>query len=151
MRAWQVRKHGEPRDALARVETAEPAAEPGMLRVRVAASALGLPDLLMCRGSYPLTPALPFTPGQELAGVVIAAGEGSEARTGDRVMAVSGFVQGRGGFAEEALALDGFAFPVPDSMSDAEAAAFLIPYHTAYVGLARRAQLVSARAGAVCP
>jgi NADPH2:quinone reductase len=56
-------------------------------------------------------------------------------------MAVSGFFLGHGSFAEEALALDDFCFPVPDALGDAEAAAFLIPYHTAYVGLVRRAAL----------
>jgi len=141
MRSWQVRKHGEPRDALQIVEAAAPVPASGMLRVRVAASGLGLPDLLMCRGSYPLTPPLPFTPGQELVGVVTAVGENSETRLGARVMAVSGFMLGRGGFAEEALALDEFALPVPESMSDAEAAGFLIPYHTAYVALVTRGEL----------
>lgn len=142
MRAWQVQRHGEPRDALALVDV--PVPDPGarLLRVRVAASALGYPDLLLCRGSYALTPGqLPFTPGQELAGVVSAAGEGSEARVGDRVMAASAFFLGHGGFAEEALALDDFAFPVPDAMPDAEAAGFVIGFHTAWVGLVRRAGL----------
>ena len=141
MRAWQVRKHGEPKDALQLVELAEPVPGPRLLRVRVAASGLGLPDLLMCRGSYALTPPLPFTPGQELVGVVSAAGEGAQTRVGERVMAVSGFMLAHGGFAQQALALDDFALPVPDSMPDPEAAGFLIPYHTAYVGLVRRAQL----------
>ncbi len=60
------------------LDVPEPTPGPHMLRLRVAASAHGLPDLLMCRGSYPLTPALPFTPGQELVGTVLEAGEGSE-------------------------------------------------------------------------
>ncbi len=141
MRTWRVRKHGEPREALEFVEVPEPKPGPGMLRVRVAASALGLPDLLMCRGSYPLTPELPFTPGQELAGVVEEAGEGCEARPGERVMGVTGFTAGHGGFAEQALAGGRFGLPVPESMSDPEAAAFVIPYHTAYWGLVRRGQL----------
>lgn len=141
MRAWQVVKCGEPRDALRLVETELPEPSPGLLRVRVSACALGLPDLLMCRGSYILTPALPFTPGQELVGKVTAVGKGARLRVGDRVMAVSAFFLKRGGCAREALALDDFAFPVPDDMEDAEAAGFVIPYHTAYVGLVRRAAL----------
>ena len=74
MRAWQVHTHGEPTAALSRVECPVPEPGPGQLRIRVAAAGLGLPDLLMCRGSYPLTPALPFTPGQEAVGIVSAAG-----------------------------------------------------------------------------
>jgi len=141
MRAWQVVKFGEPQEALRLVETELPKPPPGLLRVRVAACALGLPDLLMCRGSYALTPELPFTPGQELVGEVTVVGEGARVRVGDRIMAVSAFFLKSGGFAREALALDEFAFLVPDDMEDAEAAGFVIPYHTAYVGLVQRAAL----------
>jgi len=141
VRAWQVTRHGEPREALSREEVPTPDPGPGFLRVRVAAAALGLPDVFLCRGSYALTPSLPFTPGQEVVGVVTASGAGAEARVGERVMAVSGFFLGHGAFAEEALAIDDFSFPVSETLSDAEAAGFVIPYHTAYVGLVRRAAL----------
>jgi NADPH2:quinone reductase len=141
VRAWQVVRHGAPSAALALREVEPPVPGAGFLRVRVAAAALGLPDVLMCRGSYALTPRLPFTPGQELSGVVTAAGAGARAAVGARVMAVSGFFLGHGSFAEEALALDDFCFAVPEALGDAEAAAFLIPYHTAFVGLVRRAAL----------
>ncbi len=141
MRAWQVVGAGEPGEVLRLGEVALGAPPPGLLRVRVEACGLGLPDVFMCRGSYALTPKHPFTPGQELAGVVLEAGEGAQTRAGTRVMAVSAFFLGHGGFAEEAWALDEFCFPVPDDMPVAEAAAFLIPYHTAWVGLVRRGAL----------
>jgi NADPH2:quinone reductase len=141
MRAWQVVRHGSPLEALELASAAPPEPGPGFLRVRVAAAALGLPDVFMCRGSYALTPKLPFTPGQELAGVVTAAGPGCKSRVGERVMAVSGFFLGHGSFAEECLALDDFCFAIPDWLSDADAAALLIPFHTAYVGLVRRGRL----------
>ncbi len=104
MRAWRVTKHGEPKDALEQVELTLPAPPPGMIRVRVSAAGLGLPDVLLCRGRYALTPELPFTPGQELVGVVTALGEGAAGSVGERVMAVSGFFVGHGSFADEALA-----------------------------------------------
>ena len=63
MRAWQVRSAGEPADVLRAVEVNLPDPGPGQIRVRVAAAGIGLPDVLMCRGTYPLTPAVPFTPG----------------------------------------------------------------------------------------
>ena len=47
----------------------------------------------------------------------------------------------QGSYAEQALALDDFCLPVPDGMTDAEGAAFLIPMHTAYLGLVTRANL----------
>jgi len=56
-------------------------------------------------------------------------------------MAVTRFFTGHGGFADQCLALDDFCLPVPDAMSDAEAAGFLIPFHTAWVALARRGRL----------
>ncbi len=141
MRAWQVVGAGEPRDALRLGERELGAPPPGMLRVRVEACGLGLPDLFLCRGSYALTPKLPFTPGQELAGVVVERGDGARTPVGARVMAVSAFFLGAGGCAEEAWALDDFCFARPDDFAAAEAAAFLIPYHTAWVGLVARGAL----------
>jgi NADPH2:quinone reductase len=142
MRAWRVTKPGEPRDALELVEDALlPPPGPGQVRMRVAAAAVGLPDVLLCRTTYGLTPALPFTPGEEAVGVVTAVGEGSASQPGDRVMAVSAFYLGHGALADECLAVGDFALPVPDTMEDAEAAGFPIAFHTAWVGLVRRAGL----------
>jgi NADPH2:quinone reductase len=56
-------------------------------------------------------------------------------------MAVSSFQYGHGSFARECLAGDNFALPVPPEMADADAAGFLIPFHTGWVGLARRGAL----------
>ena len=137
MRAWQVHKPGEPADALRLAETDVPEPGPGLIRLRVQAAALGLPDVFMCRGSYPLTPALPFTPGQECSGIVTAVGEGVDIELGARVMSVGAFFVQRGAFAEEALAVADWTLPA-DGLSDAEAAGFVIPYHTAWVGLVRR-------------
>jgi NADPH2:quinone reductase len=95
----------------------------------------------MCRGSYPLTPQLPFSPGQEVAGTVTATGEGVQHVVGDRVMAVSAFFLQHGSFAETCLALDDFALPIPADMSGPVAAGFVIPAHTAWVALAQRGAL----------
>ena len=141
MRAWQVRAHGEPREALEQVELPGPEPGPGQLRVRVEAAGIGLPDLLMCRGQYPLTPSLPVTPGQEVVGQVTAVGDGISLRPGERVLGVTLFFVGHGGFAEEALLVGDFALPAPETLGPAEAAGFAIPYHTAWIGLVRRAAL----------
>ena len=74
MRAWQVYRHGEPRDALRLVDLEVPEPGPGEVRIAVAAACLGLPDVFMCRGDYRLTPPLPFVAGQEVAGVITATG-----------------------------------------------------------------------------
>ena len=141
MRAWQIRRHGEPGEALELVETPLPEPAPGELRVRVDAAALGLPDVFMSRGSYAFKPSLPATPGQEVCGSVTAVGEGVSVSPGERVMAVTSFFRGHGGLAEEALALEAASYPVPASMDAAAAASFVIPYHTAYLGLVTRGRL----------
>jgi len=143
MRAWKVQQAGSPTDVLELDENAEePLPGPGTIQLEVLAAGIGLPDALMCNGSYMLTPALPFTQGQEVVGRITVLGPGVENRKiGDRVMAVTSFFTGDGSFAERCLALDDFCLPVPDKMTDVEGAAFLIPLHTAYIGLAQRAAL----------
>ncbi len=75
----------------------------------------------LCRGT-PFKPELPFTPGQEVAGVVTAAGADATTPVGARVMALTSFYRGFGGFAEEALAPDSSTFAAPEEMDPAEAA-----------------------------
>ena len=142
MRAWQVQGAGEPIDVLRLVEREPPEPGPGEVRIRVTAAGLGLPDVFMCRSTYPLTPPLPFTPGQEATGTVTAVGEGARLSIGDRIMCVTSFSGGDGSFAEECLAAARGAFPVPDGLTDAEAAGFWIPHLTGWIGLVDRGELV---------
>ena len=143
MKGWQTVRPGRPSEALAWNDAIDPPeAYPGTVLVEVYAAGLGLPDAFMCQGTYAMTPTLPFTQGQEVCGRVVGWGDGVEGRAeGDRVMAVTSFFTGAGSFAERCLALDDFCLAVPDGMSDAEAAAFLIPMHTAYIGLITRGKL----------
>jgi len=142
VRAWQVVRHGEPVDVLrlGEVETPEPA--PDQVRVRVLAAALALPDVMMCRGTYAFAPTMPFTPGQEVVGEITAVGtDVTNLSVGQRVMAITKFEIGHGGFAEEALAGAANVYPVPDGMSDADGAGFLIAYLTGWLGLVTRGKL----------
>src|SRR5580692_1163423 len=100
MRAWQVQGAGEPVDVLHLVELEPPPPQPGQVRIRVEAAGIGLPDVLMCRGTYPLTPPLPFTSGQEATGTVTAVGDGVDLAIGAPVMGVTMFYTGHGSFAE---------------------------------------------------
>src|SRR5688572_5014680 len=104
MRAWQVQGAGEPIDVLHEVELPVPEPGPGQVRLRVTAAGIGLPDVFMCRGTYPLTPPLPFTSGQEATGTITAIGPGVDLAIGAKVMCVTGFIEGHGSFAEECLA-----------------------------------------------
>ncbi len=143
MRAWQVTGQGEPRAVIHEGEVEFDAAGPGELIIRVAAAGLGFPDVLMCRGTYPLTPPVPFTPGQEFVGTVTAVGDGVGVAVGTRVMGVAAFMIGRGSFGERCKTYETMTYPVAAAMSDADAAGFTIAYHTGLIALKRRAQLAA--------
>src|SRR5689334_842840 len=140
MKAWQVTALGEPAVVLRAVELPAPVVEPGHLRVRVRATALNFPDVLMARGHYQVRPDLPFTPGVEVCAEVLELGEGvSGFAVGDRVVGTSAVPHG--GLAQESLMPASGTFTAPASLADAEASTLTIGYQTAYVGLVRRAAL----------
>ena len=141
MQAWQATGTGEPADVLHLVDVDLPEPGPGQARIRVTAAGIGLPDVLMCRGTYPLTPPLPFVPGQEATGTVTAVGEGVDLAIGAPVMGVTVFYEGSGSFAEECLVLAESAFAVPPGLADAEAAGFWIPHLTGWIGLVDRGRI----------
>jgi NADPH2:quinone reductase len=143
MRAWRVDAPGEPADVLRQVEVDVPEPGPGQARIRVTAAGIGLPDVFMCRGTYPLTPPLPFTSGQEATGTVTAVGEGVDLPIGTRIMCVTAFTEGSGSFAEECLVAAESAFTVPTGLTDAEAAGFWIPHLTGWIGLVDRGRIAS--------
>ena len=144
MRAWQVRGAGDPAEVLELVDIEPPEPGPGEVRLRVEAAAVGLPDVFMCRGTYPLTPAGVFVAGQEVCGVVDAVGAGvGSLAVGDRCMAVTNFYDGRGGFAECTIVRPESAHRVPGSMTAEEAAAFRIGFSTGWIGLVRRGRLAA--------
>lgn len=143
MHAWRVEQFGDPAQQWRLAEDV-PECEPGAgeLKLAVEACGLGLPDVLMCRDNYPLTPPLPFTPSQEAAGKVVAVGEGvDKGLLGSRVMGTTLFQAQAGGLADYCLMSAHAALPIPDAMPAEEAAGFFIPYMTAWVGLVRRGHI----------
>jgi NADPH:quinone reductase len=140
MQAWRVHELGEPGRVL-RLETVDrPEPGPRQLVVRVTGAAANFPDVLMCRGLYQVKPPLPFTPGIELCGEVVAVGaEVTGFAVGDRVL--GGGSLPHGGFAEYALLEAAQTFPAPAELDDAEASALYIGYQTGWFGLHRRAAL----------
>lgn len=110
----------------------------GEVLVKVKAASVNFPDLLMTRGEYQLKPPLPFGVGMELAGEVVAIGEGIEGLSlGDEVVGGSRL----GAFAEYAVLGKDSAKPKPAALSFAQASAYGVAYLTAYVALVRRARL----------
>lgn len=141
MRAWRAETFGEAIDVLHLVEAPVPEPKGAQILVKVLAAGVGLPDVLMIRGNYPAVSAPPVTPGQEVVGVVAAAGPDADVEIGRKVITSTHFAQGSGGFADYALASASSALPIPGNFSDEEGAGFYVPYHTAYVGLIQRGQL----------
>ena len=140
MKAWQVTRHGQPEDALEFTEVPRPEPGAGQLLVRVAAVTANFPDYLLCLGTYQARPPLPFTPGIELCGEVVAAGPGVTGfAAGDRV--IGGAVLPAGAFAEYAVMNAARSFPAPEGLDDAEAAAFFVMYQTGWFALHRKARL----------
>jgi NADPH2:quinone reductase len=141
MRAWRVDRPGEPSEVLRLSDVPVPEPGPGQIRISVTAAGIGLPDVLMCRHTYPLTPPGAFTPGQEGTGVVSAVGPDVDLALGTKVMSTTSFMEGNGSFAEECLAPTQSSFTVPSGLDDVDAAGFWIPHLTAWVGLVDRARL----------
>ena len=81
-----VTHYGGP-DELRVVEEDCPEPKRGEVRVRVLAAGVALPDVMMREGIHPETPALPFTPGWDLVGVVDRLGDGVSGIVPDQIVA----------------------------------------------------------------
>ncbi|WP_194825750.1 NADPH:quinone oxidoreductase family protein [Nocardia sp. XZ_19_231] len=140
MKAWQLAELGEPREVLQFNDIDDPVAGEGQLLVRVLATPANFPDVLLCRGQYQIKPPLPFTPGVELCGEVLAVGAGVDRfAIGDRIVGTANLPGGA--FAELAVLDAENAFPAPESLDDAEASALVIGYQTSWFALHRRTRL----------
>jgi NADPH2:quinone reductase len=154
MKIIQFRHYGGA-EVLERIDVPEPAPAPGEILVRAEAIGVGVPDILMRRGTYSWIPPLPVIPGNELAGVVEAVGSpGGPIKPGDRVYVNSRELPQRGGGYAEMMAVPATAvFAMPDTVS-AEQAVTLGNYQLAWLllnyassPLAGDAILVHAAAG----
>jgi NADPH2:quinone reductase len=133
-------------DVLKVVELPVPAPGPGQLRVRVRAAGVGSTDLTVVSGTYLFAPKLPFVPGYEIAGVVEELGAGVAGfHVGQRVAALTVY----GGFGE-LLVRDAVHFvPIPDAVSDLDAAAVILNYVTAYQAMHRLGHVQSGQTALV--
>ncbi|HAT30513.1 MAG TPA: NADPH:quinone oxidoreductase [Janthinobacterium sp.] len=110
----------------------------GQVVLDVKAAGVNFPDVLIIQGKYQFKPALPFTPGSEVAGVVRAVGEGVSAwRVGDRVIAFSAL----GGFAQQLAVPAAALMPMPAGMDFDTAAAITLTYGTSHHAVLDRAAL----------
>jgi NADPH2:quinone reductase len=121
-------------------ELPDPAPAAGQVLIRVRGAGVGPWDVGFVGGGFPGI-ALPFVPGQEVAGIVEAVGGGAGVEPGESVYA-SLFPAG-GGFAELAVASADRVAPIPGQVSFAEAAGLVIGAGTADEGLVDRGRLQS--------
>ncbi|WP_017672757.1 NADPH:quinone oxidoreductase family protein [Blastomonas sp. AAP53] len=136
MKAFQGHRLGEV-EAFAVEERAVGTPGAGEMLLRVEATALGFVDALVMRGLYQVQPAVPFVPGGEIVGRIVALGAG-----------VTGFLPGQriaswqfgGGLAERAIVKAANSVAVPDDLPSPEASALILDFLTAYYGLFDRGQ-----------
>ena len=133
MKAIEISAPGGP-DVLRLVERPVPEAGPGEVLVKVAAAGVNRPDVLQRMGLYPPPSGASDIPGLEIAGTVVAAGEGAEQAIGAEVCAL---VAG-GGYAEYCVAPAGTCLPVPEVLRLTEAAAMPETLFTVWVNLFER-------------
>ncbi len=125
MKAAVFERFGDPAQELAVREVADPRPGPGQVRVRMILSPINPSDLLVVEGRYGVLPRLPATPGFEGVGIVDEAGPGLIGRfvKGKRVIAIN---SAGGNWAEFAVIPARQARPVPDDISDEQAATYFV-------------------------
>lgn len=137
MRAIQCKEYGPP-EALVMATVDPKALQDDEVRIAVEACGVNFPDTLIIEGKYQVRPEMPFTPGGEVAGVVVETGSAvRHVRNGDRVIAMVT----HGGYAEELVAKAETVIPVSKSMDFDTAAGFSMVYGTSYHALKQRAAL----------
>ena len=124
--------------ALNLADAAEPTHAADEVLVDVHAASVSYMDYLMTSGGYQLRPALPYVPGTDAAGVVVACGEQvTRFRPGDRVSCESWF----GGFAERMVAKESKTAHLPANVDFTVGSTILHSYLTAWYALIERARL----------
>jgi NADPH2:quinone reductase len=137
MKAIVCKAWGPPEDLLLE-ELPDLVPGPGEVAVAVKAAGVNFPDVLTIQGKYQVRPDLPFTPGNEFAGVVLSAGPGvTSIAAGERVI---GFTR-TGAFAEQVLAPAEALMPMPPGMDFDTAAAITLTYGTSHHAVVDRAAL----------
>lgn len=125
-------------DTLQVLEEECPEPKEGDVRVRVLASGVSLPDIMMREGIHPETPRLPFTPGWDLIGVVDRLGNGVSGLEPGQIVAALPI---SGAYAEFVCLPQHELVPVPPGLDSAEAVSLILNYVTAYQMLHRSAKV----------
>ena len=139
MKAIRVREFGPP-EVMRLEETPDPSPGPGQVLVRIRAAGVNPVESYIRTGTYARRPALPYTPGNDAAGIVEAVGDGvTGVAAGDRVYTSETVT---GAYAELALCGAARVHPLPAGVSYAQGAAVGVPYATAWRALHQRIRSV---------
>ena len=137
MQAMQLFELGQ---NLQSVDVPIPAPRKHQVQIKVKAVGINFADILICEGKYQERHELPFSPGMEVCGYVTGLGpECHGFEIGDRI---AGFGS-HGGLAEYTTLPQSHCLGVSETMSEVEAASFLVAYGTSHLALSHRAGLAS--------
>ena len=142
MRCVCIREYGESLDNLVVVDRPDPAPGAGQVAIAVAATALNRADLLQRRGRYPAPAGTPEwsrdVPGLEFTGRIDALGPGvTRWRGGERVFGILA----SGGYASRVITHQDLVVPVPEMLSDTEAAAVPEAFFSAFDALVLQGEM----------
>ena len=143
MKAIRVREFGDP-SVMKLEDVPEPQAGAGHVLVDIKAAGVNPVDTYIRSGQYAFLPPLPYTPGSDAAGVVVAVGsEVPDIKVGDRVY-VMGTIDGRaiGAYAQRAVCTIDQVHHLPSQVTFAEGAGVGVPYVTAWRALFDRGRAV---------
>ncbi|MDN0123189.1 NAD(P)H-quinone oxidoreductase [Yersinia aleksiciae] len=134
MVAIEITQSGGP-EVLVPVTRPIPMPASGEVLIKVSAAGVNRPDVMQRRGQYAPPPGASDIPGLEVAGEVVAiAADVSRFKIGDRVC---GLIAG-GGYAQYCVIHETNALPIPDSLTDIEAAALPETFFTVWTNLFQR-------------
>ena len=137
MKAIVARDYG-PLEGLEYTDWPDPQPGPGEVVIEAEAIGVNFPDGLLVQGLYQMKPETPFVPGTEMAGRVIAVGEGVKSlKVGDRVAGMNLL----GAYAERMAVAEQTVMKLPDGMPAADACALLCGYGTSHHALKQRASI----------
>jgi NADPH2:quinone reductase len=135
VKAIRVHEFGGP-EVMKLEEVSDLQPGPGQVVVQVKAAGVNPVDNYIRTGTYAIKPSLPYTPGTDAAGDVVAMGQGvTSVKPGDRVY-TSGSLTGT--YAEQALCTEAQVHPLPEKISFEQGAALGVPFATAYRALFHR-------------
>ena len=138
MLAYPLKKHGG--SSVLKMENIdEPQAGEGEVLVKVSHIGINYAEILSRRGQYAWAPKKPYVPGMEAYGTIESVGPGVDRKPGEKVIVGSQY----GAYAEKIVVPEYLAFPQLPDFNDAEQAAFLVNYMTAWVALVKQARMLS--------